>query len=417
MVTGKSPCRRRLAEVALEAFRRQSYRRAELLVINTAGESWVPGDDAGGRIREIFADPKLSLGALRNLAFGRAAGEYLLQWDDDDFHGARRIQNQLAALPRGPANLLQHEIFDFCDAPPRVVSAARWGYRGFPGSILHPRRVAARYPEVARGEDSEFLRRLSAEIRIHAIDNDPRDYVRLVHGANTWERAHFDRLLESARLLEKRERQHLDNVRWFVAHFGRPNGALAPAPEAIDRLISPVPWMRLPQARRIQRLVREHRLARILEIGTMHGAGTTHLAAAASHVAGHVTTVDVPASARNCPRAEDLLTAAGLSNRATVIRRRQGIATQFHDWITGGAAPKFDLVYVDGDHSFAAAARDLEIAIRLLRPGGWLVMDDVGVPKWSDVTRVWVKRAMRDSRLDAHEVWRQWGIARKRSQA
>jgi predicted O-methyltransferase YrrM len=34
------------------------------------------------------------------------------------------------------------------------------------------------------------------------------------------------------------------------------------------------------------------------------------------------------------------------------------------------------LVFIDGDHSYAAVAKDIEIVERYLLPGGWICFDD-----------------------------------------
>jgi predicted O-methyltransferase YrrM len=453
MVTGKSPARRRLAQVAIESFRRQNYANRELLILSTAPEPWLEGGD-DGRIREILVrDPQTPLGALRNLAFEHGTGEYLLQWDDDDFHGSRRIRHQVQALSENaPANILTREIIDFGvhDKIGAVVfSPTHWRSGGFPGSILHPIDVKTRYPETRKGEDTDFLSMLRGELKllghsIEALQNDPRDYVRFVHGANTWDRGHFEKWLSQSRPLEKWETTHLENVRWFVRNSRRLTGAggiqeseipgadrdllgpgyfpraddrsrFGPTPEeaavAINRAIAPVPWMRERMGWRLQQIIREHGLKNILEIGTLHGAGTTHLAAAAAAIDGYVTTIDLPASRCNTPRVEDLLHVTGLAEHVDVVRHADGAAGWFLE--RPPTAVLFDLVYIDGDHTFDGAARDAAIALQLLRPGGWLVMDDVQNDAHPAVWDVWRSLVRRDPRLAEHELWGQWGICRR----
>lgn len=41
---------------------------------------------------------------------------------------------------------------------------------------------------------------------------------------------------------------------------------------------------------------------------------------------------------------------------------------------------QYDYIFIDGDHSYAGAKRDLEMAIPLLAKGGILAVDDIGVP-------------------------------------
>lgn len=43
---------------------------------------------------------------------------------------------------------------------------------------------------------------------------------------------------------------------------------------------------------------------------------------------------------------------------------------------------KFDLVYLDGGHTFDIVKNDFEISFNLLKPGGWIIVDDIG---WIEV--------------------------------
>ena len=41
---------------------------------------------------------------------------------------------------------------------------------------------------------------------------------------------------------------------------------------------------------------------------------------------------------------------------------------------------KFDFIYVDGDHSYKGAKKDLELSLPLLNEGGKIIVDDLGYP-------------------------------------
>lgn len=55
----------------------------------------------------------------------------------------------------------------------------------------------------------------------------------------------------------------------------------------------------------------------------------------------------------------------------------------------GRAAPRFNLILVDGDHTPPGAAQDLEDAFELLEPGGELVFDDAVYQGDNALLRVW----------------------------
>lgn len=60
---------------------------------------------------------------------------------------------------------------------------------------------------------------------------------------------------------------------------------------------------------------------------------------------------------------------------------------------------KIDLVFVDGDHAYAGASRDLRLWSRLLKPGGLLVCHDYGDPRQAEADK-----AIQDWR-EKHKNW------------
>jgi glycosyltransferase involved in cell wall biosynthesis len=83
----------------------QTYRPRELLIIND-GEERV-GLEADN-IREIRIEKvtERTLGDLRNLALELAYGEWVIQWDDDDWYAPDRIERQMRAMRPGVAVFL-----------------------------------------------------------------------------------------------------------------------------------------------------------------------------------------------------------------------------------------------------------------------------------------------------------------------
>lgn len=59
----------------------------------------------------------------------------------------------------------------------------------------------------------------------------------------------------------------------------------------------------------------------------------------------------------------------------------------------------YGVVIVDGDHSAAGVAADLEWAEEIVAPGGIVVLDDFGHPKWPGVQEAFEKHMTTDTRL------------------
>jgi len=182
---------------AVACFRRQEYEPRELVVVfesdDAATRALLEGmPDPAIRLLEIPASPKLSLGALRNLGIAGCRGQYLAQWDDDDWYAPGRLGAQIAALQASgqPACVLARWILYDVARDAAYVSTLR----SWEGSLVAERNALPAYADCARGEDTPVIRALLEAGRLVAID-EPGLYVYVHHGANTWDRGHFERNL------------------------------------------------------------------------------------------------------------------------------------------------------------------------------------------------------------------------------
>ena len=186
MITGKSEGRNALAREAVRCFVEQTYRPRELLVLNEGEESL--GVEAEN-IREIRIErvATRTLGDLRNLALEFASGDWVIQWDDDDWYGPQRIEEQMAARRPGGAVLLGDIVhYSLCR---QSGFRTEWS-SGFPGSILHERSTGARYPSLPRGEDVVFQNQFRD---ITVVRSKQPLYIYRQHTQNTWEEEHIMR--------------------------------------------------------------------------------------------------------------------------------------------------------------------------------------------------------------------------------
>jgi Glycosyl transferase family 2 len=182
MITGKTRARYRLAHEAVRCFVEQTYRPRELLIINDGEESL---DLEAENIREIRIAriPERTLGDLRNLALELAYGDWIIQWDDDDWYAPERIEKQMLASRPGAAVLLgdvinysMHRNTAFKPDWPRTL--------GFLGSILHERSVSHRYPSLSREEDLAFRQQFRDVV---VLRSETPLYIYRYHTQNTWE--------------------------------------------------------------------------------------------------------------------------------------------------------------------------------------------------------------------------------------
>ncbi len=195
--------RMRLAERAVNCFKNQTYPNKELVVIDDGKEDYSPLFQ-GIEPRDITyvripRTSKLVLGTLRNIALEYAQGNYLVQWDDDDWYHPQRIAFQAAYLDQGydacclSASLMHLDNHDFFSLP-------YIGYlpNGIPGSIMHRRSDSIRYPEFRRAEDTVYLRHWMKRRYAKLPEEHAGLFIRCFHGSNTWEEEHFTRRIRNS---------------------------------------------------------------------------------------------------------------------------------------------------------------------------------------------------------------------------
>src|SRR5215210_3206336 len=153
--------------------------------------------------------------------------------------------------------------------------------------------------------------------------------------------------------------------------------------EAVAAAVAGVPFMSPEQGRIVYDHVRATRPAEALELGTAHGVGAAYLAAALNdNGAGRLTTVDFEGAAYD-PSPENVLARAGVADRVEVVRRYSSYTWWLKEEVAarsdraGNCEPRFDFVYLDGAKNFTIDGLAVVLIEKLLRPGGWLLMDDL----------------------------------------
>jgi glycosyltransferase involved in cell wall biosynthesis len=210
---------------SVTAYCRQTYPHRELIVVLDSGPAEIRAAMlaylaglARSDIHVIEAPDKCSLGRLRNLSRGAAHGEVLCQWDDDDLHHPRRLEQQLQALQNtnGQAVCLQ-EVMQYFPRT-RSLYCINWRLteaKGHPGTLMCRRSAAIKYPEsgpeAQRGEDLAVARQLQQRKGYGVLAGAPHLYVYVSHGINTWAADHHrmlaTKLALSQGLLRRREAQ------------------------------------------------------------------------------------------------------------------------------------------------------------------------------------------------------------------
>jgi predicted O-methyltransferase YrrM len=121
----------------------------------------------------------------------------------------------------------------------------------------------------------------------------------------------------------------------------------------------------------------------VLEIGTAHGVSAAYMGAAVhANGGGRVTTVD---RTEFEPSAREVAARAGVGDVVDVVVMEHSNYTWWlRDRIIertdarGRVEPAYDFCYLDGAHDWSIDGLAAILVEQLLRPGGWLLMDDLG---------------------------------------
>jgi predicted O-methyltransferase YrrM len=130
--------------------------------------------------------------------------------------------------------------------------------------------------------------------------------------------------------------------------------------------------------------IRTHRPKRVLEMGTCRGASAVFIAAALrANGVGDLVSVDSCKYTWTDPTPAETLARAGLADLVTLDRRFSTYTWFLKDelqaaTVDGVVRPRYDLIFLDGAKNWSTDGLAVLLAEKLLRPGGWLLLDDLG---------------------------------------
>jgi predicted O-methyltransferase YrrM len=129
--------------------------------------------------------------------------------------------------------------------------------------------------------------------------------------------------------------------------------------------------------------VREHGPESCLELGFAHGVSTVYVATALeANGAGRLTSVDNQSALEREPSAAELLRRAGLEHRVELAFEATTYNWFLHRRLRerqseGRVEPLYDFCFLDGAHTWVDDGFAFFLVDQLLRPGGWILFDDL----------------------------------------
>jgi len=183
--------RRAFVPMAIKCFLAQDYPEIELIIVDDGTDrvaDLIPNDP---RIRYVPLEAKIKLGLKRNYANEQSKGEFIINWDDDDWSSPLRVTRQVQPMIDNPLIELTgtSQIFYFTFGQPREKTLAYiYSSTSKPpwlGGIAYRRSVweRLRFDDGPRvGEDTRFQNQISIPARYDI--KDPALFVAGVHRQN-----------------------------------------------------------------------------------------------------------------------------------------------------------------------------------------------------------------------------------------
>jgi predicted O-methyltransferase YrrM len=141
--------------------------------------------------------------------------------------------------------------------------------------------------------------------------------------------------------------------------------------------------MTFQRAEKLQELIVRHGLRQCLELGFYHGVSSAYLAEIIRDAfgdGGHLTTIDRVQALELSPNIEEILAQLSLTPYVTVYVEQRSFTWRLMHLIEMHTDPVFDFAYLDAGHTWDVTGFGFFLVDRLLRPGGWIVLDDLN---WS----------------------------------
>lgn len=210
-VTWKKP---RMLNRVINCFLDQTYENKQLVIIyedfDELTSNFMAKIPENYQIKpvKISSYPKKTLGELRNISIQAADGEFVCQWDDDDWFDPDRLDQQMKAIKQTgklASILTRWIVFNALTHKSYLSNSRLWE-----GSVLCRKDIIQKYPypKLPKGEDSQVIHNLFINDHIAFIQNAPELYVYIYHGNNTWEEQHFRQIFQmSSELSEEYNKQ------------------------------------------------------------------------------------------------------------------------------------------------------------------------------------------------------------------
>jgi predicted O-methyltransferase YrrM len=143
--------------------------------------------------------------------------------------------------------------------------------------------------------------------------------------------------------------------------------------------VAGVQHMTSKQGKQVYEHILQNKPERILELGFAHGTSSCYMAAALDELGGDrkLLTIDREQARKREPNIIDLLERCGLARWVDAVFAETSYTWELMQMLDQSQQPRFDFVYIDGAHMWDPDGFAFLLVDRLLKPGGWVLFDDL----------------------------------------
>lgn len=182
---------------SITCFLNQSYSNKELIILYSSKDSATATllrniSNFAIKVYPIENYEAMSLGTIRNKAVSLANGEYVCNWDDDDWYHPKRLELQLSRTKesnKAGSILMSVVMYDAVRQKSYFYPGRPWEFSLFCEKQLFS-TYRFRYANKSRGEDTPLVTQLIAHNKLVPVVAPPV-YIYMFHGGNTCGYEHF----------------------------------------------------------------------------------------------------------------------------------------------------------------------------------------------------------------------------------
>ncbi len=199
--------------------------------------------------------------------------------------------------------------------------------------------------------------------------------------------------------------------------------------ETVADHVDGLPYMRIAQAQRLQKVIKTYKCRDLLELGFFHGVSTMYMAAILDdrNTGGKITTIDLEWARKKEPNIIELSEELGLTQYIEPHFEARSYLWRLMKFIEEGRT--FDFCYLDGGHNWGDTGFAFYLVDQLLVDGGLILFDDFNwtaegkdwATQWpveeqqiSPVERTWELLVAKHPAYKRLWVKGNWALARKK---